>query len=258
MTGRVLSEAQREALREQGYVSLPGLMPAGMLAAMRRRIDELAALEGERAGSEFKPEPGALRLANCVDKGEVFREAIVMPAVLEAVAEVLGPRFKLSSLNVRTALPMNGVDQPLHRDMGALPDARGFWVCNCIWMLDDFTADNGPTRAVPGSHRLRDLPADPQARHPREVHLTGSAGTVVVMNAHLWHGGLANRTALPRAALHSFYCRADKPQQQYQKRLLRQETQAALSPQLRGLLALDDAENDRLSADVALTSGFLK
>ncbi|MBL8386458.1 MAG: phytanoyl-CoA dioxygenase family protein [Burkholderiales bacterium] len=256
--GRFLSGAQRAALREQGYVCLPGLMPAAMLDAMRRRVEALAALEGERAGSEFKPEPGALRLANCVDKGEVFREAIVLPAVLEAVAEVLGPHFKLSSLNVRTALPMNGIDQPLHRDMGAVPDAQGDWVCNCIWMLDDFTADNGPTRAVPGSHRLRDLPADPRARHPDEVHITGSAGTVVVMNAHLWHGGLANRTARPRAALHSFFCRADKPQQQYQKRLLRPETQAALSPQLRRLLALDDPENDRMSADVAVTSGFLK
>jgi ectoine hydroxylase-related dioxygenase (phytanoyl-CoA dioxygenase family) len=78
------------------------------------------------------------------------------------------------------------------------------------------------------------------------------------MNAHLWHGGTANRTARPRTAVHAFYCRRDRPQQQYQKQLLRPEVQAALSAELRHLLALDDADNDRLSATVAVRSGFLK
>jgi hypothetical protein len=39
---------------------------------------------------------------------------------------------------------------------------------------------------------------------------------VVVMNAHLWHGGTANRADRPRLAMHSFYCRRDLPEQQYQ------------------------------------------
>jgi ectoine hydroxylase-related dioxygenase (phytanoyl-CoA dioxygenase family) len=78
------------------------------------------------------------------------------------------------------------------------------------------------------------------------------------MNAHLWHGGTANRTGSPRTALHAFYCRRDKPQQQYQKKLLRPEVQRELSPHLRHLLALDDPLNDQLSADAAERSGFLK
>ena len=88
--------------------------------------------------------------------------------------------------------------------------------------------------------------------------LTGKAGSVAVMNAHMWHGGTANRTASPRLAMHAFYCRRDKPQQQYQKQLLRPEVQAALSADLRDLLALDDPLNDELSANVVTRSGFLK
>jgi ectoine hydroxylase-related dioxygenase (phytanoyl-CoA dioxygenase family) len=78
------------------------------------------------------------------------------------------------------------------------------------------------------------------------------------MNAHMWHGGTANRSPKPRLAMHAFYCRRDKPQQQYQKQLLRQEVQASLTGDLRDLLALDDPLNDVLSAAVTVKSGFLK
>src|SRR5262249_33996432 len=187
---------------------------------------------------------------------------IAMPRLLKYVRHVLGPAIKLSSLNVRSVNPHGAGGQPLHADMAAVADERGYWVCNTVWMLDDFTAENGALRAVPGSHRWGRLPqqalADPAAPHPDEVLITGRAGTVVVMNAHLWHGGTANRTAAPRTAVHAFYCRRDKPQQQHQKQLLRPEVQRALSPELRRLLALDDPLNDQLSAAVALRSGFLK
>ena len=77
------------------------------------------------------------------------------------------------------------------------------------------------------------------------------------MNAHTWHGGLDNRTQGHRTALHAFYCRRDQPQQQYQKKLLRPAVQAALSPELRDLLALDDSQNDELANSDIPRSGFL-
>jgi ectoine hydroxylase-related dioxygenase (phytanoyl-CoA dioxygenase family) len=89
------------------------------------------------------------------------------------------------------------------------------------------------------------------------VLVTGKAGSVVVMNTHAWHGATANRTAKPRRALHSFYCRRDQPQQQYQKKLLSAEVQAGLSAEVRRLLALDEpysAEAEALSG----RSGFLR
>jgi Phytanoyl-CoA dioxygenase (PhyH) len=258
----MLTDEHKRRLDEDGYVVLEGVTGGGLLEELRDRILELFVSEGAQAGSEFRTEAHAHRLANLVDKGEVFRRAIAAPAVLGGVKHVLGPAMKLSSLNARSADPHGDAGQPLHVDMAAIPDARGYWVCNTIWMLDDFTLDNGATRLIPGSHkwgkRPQDVLADPGAPHPDEILLTGPAGGVVVMNAHLWHGGTANRTARPRLAMHAFYCRRDKPQQQYQKRLLRPEVQAALTPELRDLLAIDDPENDALSANVEVRSGFLK
>src|SRR4051794_15969038 len=123
-----LTQADRRCLDEQGYLVLAGFMSGDLLAELRRRVDELYAVEGEDAGSEFKPEPGCRRLANLADKGEVFRRLIVLPGVLECVRHVLGEAIKLSSLNARSVPPGAGA-QPLHVDMAALPDEKGYWVC---------------------------------------------------------------------------------------------------------------------------------
>jgi len=258
----MLSAQQLADLDRDGFLVLPELLPPSRVEALRSRIEELFEVEGENAGAEFKKEAGARRLANCVDKGEVFEQAIQIPEMLEAKAHILGPAFKLSSLNVRSTNPMSEADQPLHVDMNAIADEQGYWVANTIFMLDDFTPDNGATRVVPGSHKWGQRPQEQMpdrfAAHPAQILVTGKAGTIVICNAHTWHGGTANRTHGHRRAMHAFFCRSDKPQQQYHKRLLRAETQARLSPELRKLLALDDPLNDALSADVAVTSGFLK
>lgn len=257
-----LSNVECHQLDHSGFVVLPDFIPSTLLQPLRERIAELFTEEGDQAGSEFKQEPGCRRLANLVDKGSIFHEVIAESRLLAYVEHVLGHEYKLSSLNARSADPETSVAQPLHADMGAIPDERGFWVCNTVWMLDAYTEANGALRCVPGSHQWGKLPQqamkDPVSHHPQEVLLTGKAGTVVVMNAHLWHGGMANKTAHPRLALHAFYVRRDKPQQQYQKQLVRPEVQNAFGERLRWLLALDDPLNDKLSANPEVRSGFLK
>ena len=63
---------------------------------------------------------------------------------------------------------------------------------------------------------------------------------------------------MSQPASHAPDCRRDKPQQQYQKQLLRSDVQGRLSPEAREILALDDPLNDQLSAAVSVRSGFLK
>src|SRR6478736_6484052 len=98
------ANTQRQ-LDERGYVVLECAMGEELLGQLRTRVLELFEEEGDRAGHEFRTEEHAHRLANLVDKGEVFRRAIVLPRVLEGVRHVLGPDIKLSSLNARSADP---------------------------------------------------------------------------------------------------------------------------------------------------------
>lgn len=264
-----LGAAERARLDEDGYLVVPGALRPAELAAIRSRVDELIVAEGERAGLEAHQEAGTDRLANLVDKGPVFDACWTHPVQLAAVAHVLfrplslgapggagsgdpGPRerdgpadadgFKLSSLNARSARPGQGL-QALHADWPVAVPPGAYEACNSIWLLDDFREDNGATRVVPGSHRSGALPAerlaDPMAPHPDEVLLVAPAGTCVVFNSHLWHGGTENRTAEPRRAIHGFFVRRPHPQQTSQRRFLRAETRARLSSAERILLDVE-------------------
>ncbi len=129
-----MTDGERRQLDEQGFVVLERCMGGDLLRELRERIHEIFDVERDRAGSEFRTEAHAQRLANLVDKGEVFRRAIVLPRVVECVRHVLGPQVKLSSLNARSADPNGDVPQPLHVDMSAIPDEQGYWVCNSVWI----------------------------------------------------------------------------------------------------------------------------
>jgi ectoine hydroxylase-related dioxygenase (phytanoyl-CoA dioxygenase family) len=227
-----------DRLDRDGYVALPGVLSADQLAAIRSRLAELLTAEGDQAGLEVHQEAGADRLADLTNKGSMFQACFTDPRMLACIAHVLGD-FKLSSLNFRAALPGHG-HQPLHADWGGPVPSGGYQVCNSIWLLDDFTADNGATRVVPGSHRYsrpaREALSDPAAAHPDEVQLIASAGTVVVFNSHLWHGGTLNRSDRPRRALHSYFTRRANGQQLDQKKYMRPEILARLSPAARFIL----------------------
>src|SRR5712671_3668730 len=169
-----MTDDEKRRLDTDGYLVLEKLMDDALLEQVRVRVEQLFEQEGDSAGSEFKQEPHSRRLANLVDKGEIFERIIQTPRVLECMEHVLGPRFKLSSLNVRSTNPHSEADQPLHADSGAIADELGYSVCNSVWLLDDFTEENGATRMVPGSHRWRQLP-EPEfyARHPAQQLVLG-------------------------------------------------------------------------------------
>ena len=238
-----LTQQERDQLDDQGFLPLSGILTPDQLGSLRVRLDELLQAEGDLAGTEFRQEAGTERLSDLVNKGAVFDISFTHPRVLAGIAQVLRADFKLSSLNYRAALPGQG-HQALHTDWSEPVPAGEFRVCNSIWLLDDFTADNGPTRVVPGSHLRGSLPKDemrdPAAPHPDEVTLLAPAGTVVIFNSHLWHGGTLNRTAMRRRALHAYFCRRSERQQVDQQQFARAETRARLTPAARYVLGLDE------------------
>ncbi|MEP6984109.1 MAG: phytanoyl-CoA dioxygenase family protein [Chloroflexota bacterium] len=239
VTDTTLSQAEKDQLDRDGYLPLANILSAGQIAQMSKRTDEMIAEEGEGAGKEVHQEAGATRLSDLVNKDPIFEICFTHPRVLAAISHVLGGNLKLSSLNYRAALPGYGL-QGLHADWGGAVEPGDYYVCNSIWLLDDFTESNGATRIIPGSQRSgkvpRDVMSDPSQSHPDEILLTAPAGTVVIFNSHTWHGGTLNRTDKPRRAMHSYFTRRDQTQQLDQKAFIRPDTYERLSSAARFIL----------------------
>ena len=232
VTGDTLTDEEKHFLDENGYLPLSNILTQDQIEAARTRLQQLLEAEGDEAGKEVHQEHGTDRLADLINKGEIFDVTYTHPRVLAGIAHVLGGDLKLSSLNARFAKPGEGL-QGLHADWGRLDNAGQFQVCNSIWLLDDFTETNGATRVVPGSHRFgtrvpSDDMADTTATHPDEKLILGPAGTVVIFNSHAWHGGTRNQTEKPRRAMHAYYCRRHHEQQLDQVKYLRDGTRARL------------------------------
>lgn len=189
-----------ERLDRDGYVVVEGALDAAWVAELRAAFD---AAPEQRSGTQHVAiDDGTLE----PDAWERLRSH---PAVLGAAEHLVAPAFHVRDLHGRNPLPGFG-QQGLHADWQPLPAGAPFVVVTAIFMLDDFTEDNGPTRVVPGSHLTRRaVPkslAQPLARHPEERLVVGRAGSALVMNGHLWHSGTENRSSGPRRAVQMVVC----------------------------------------------------
>lgn len=231
----MLTQEEIEFLEENGFLNLGQLLSAEQVKQINDRLAEIQKNEGEKAGAELADskyirhpkEEGADRLADLVNKGQVFDIFYTHPRVLAGIEAVLGHEYKLSSLNYRAAKPQKG-HQKLHVDYKNAVANGAYKVCNSIWLLDDFTEKNGSTRIVPKTHKSSVLPddamADTNEKHPDEIRIIAPAGSVFIFNSHVWHGGTTNFTDKDRRSIHSYFCASDQPQQIDQKRYITQET----------------------------------
>lgn len=237
--GTLLDRETTRQLDDNGFVVLPGFMPTQQVEDVRTHLQDLLTAEGDRAGTEVNKEPGTERVSDLINKGQIFDTCFTHPLLLAAVHHILG-EFKLSSLSSRMPLPNHG-HQALHADWSGEPPVPGnYQVFNSIWLLDDFTHDNGATRVVRGSHLRGKAPADEmpdtKAPHPDEELVLAPAGSLVLFNGHLWHGGTQNQSGKRRRALHAYFTRRTNPQQLDQAAFIRAETQDRLSAAARFVL----------------------
>ena len=252
---------QRRMFDEDGYFVVEDFFSPSEVEEMRSEFDRLRSIEGEFGGHEVHIEPGAPRLSNLFNKSPAFDRCLSCRPTLAAAAYLLG-EIRVYSLNARNPLKGEG-QQPLHSDVPRVTPTD--WrVVNSMVMLDDMTPTNGPTRVVPGSHNwtpinvpdsnmaevervvarpedAADIPKDPYAPHPKEVRLTGRAGSVAVINGHIWHGGTRNESGASRRVLHLAIGRRDLPPQLNEREHLTPDLYARTNPSQKFLLDIEDA-----------------
>ena len=169
-----------------------------------------------------------------INKGAIFRDIVLHPAADRLTAALLGADWVLSAYDSSIVRP-EGPAQALHTDQWWMPRPqqrnqrqrppgdirRGEFhgqdegapdrliapavSCTAAWTLTPFTAENGATRVVPGSHLSGEQP-DPARDYDNEaVSIEAPAGALVLWDARTWHGMGRNRSGEERVALYTVY-----------------------------------------------------
>ena len=220
-----------ETLDVDGYAILEGLLSPAEAASARAELTRLldAIPEGRNAFEGFKTR----RIYALFAKTRCLDGPATHPTVLGALDRVLG-HYQLSAPTGIEIGP-GEVRQSLHHDDGVYPLPRPHQevVANVMWALDDFTAANGATRVVPGSHRWIDERPDVNtATTLAEM----PAGSVMLYVGSVWHGGGANITERPRLGVAIEYVASWLRPQETQLLAVPQEVARELPERLQELL----------------------
>jgi ectoine hydroxylase-related dioxygenase (phytanoyl-CoA dioxygenase family) len=234
----MLSQAQVEQFWRDGYVVADDAVTTSQLAELRR---ELAGwVEASRAhkapfgpptidgrprfdmGEEHTPERPALRrVNNPSDISPAYRDVMQNAAMVDMVADLVGPDVKFHHCKINVKLPGSKTEVGYHQDFPYTPHTNDD-VVTALLMLDDMTEENGCLTVIPGSHRgpIYSLFDDgrfvgyidrqtTERMRPAQVCVTGKAGGACLMHTRLVHGSDANRSQRPRGLYICVYAAAD-------------------------------------------------
>jgi ectoine hydroxylase-related dioxygenase (phytanoyl-CoA dioxygenase family) len=248
---RDLDEA-RDDLAEHGYCLVAEALAPAELEAVRQRLVDVAAEEVAADTATIDSGGANQRVWQLLNRGRVFCELAAHPVALELMTGLLGghvpehvggltddlPNFLLGNLAANIAGP-GGKKQYLHADQVFVPTPWPAFplTASVMWMLDDFTEENGATRIIPGSHtRGRNPgPGDGEGIIPA----VAPAGTALVFDGRVWHGTGANVSDDRRHGILAYYSVPWLRQQENHTVSVSDEVVASMTPTLRRLIGFD-------------------
>lgn len=194
------------AMQADGALILEGVLDAAQRQALTDELQPF--IERTPMGNDDFTGRSTQRTGALVARTPRVRPLVTNARVLAAAQAFLAPYTEKVILHLTQTIyihPGQGA-QVLHRDRLAwgthLPSSIEPQF-NTIWALTDFTAENGATRVVPGSHRWDSKHrAEPEEITQAEM----SAGSVLLYSGSVLHSGGENRSDAARLGLNITYC----------------------------------------------------
>jgi len=208
-----LTEAQRAAFREYGYLVFERVLSSDDLADVRAASERLQSERRRRGGDD--------RLAiinNVAFMDHVFLRLARHPFMLGVVSDLIGPNLRLQHAKLNWKPPTVGAGEVgWHQDYPFFPHTN-YDLVACMFVLDDATPDNGCMRVIPGSHlrgpvdhyqadgsfagRCTDpLDFEPHEQSGNVVDFIVPAGSMTVHHCTAIHSSYPNRSTTPRRGL---------------------------------------------------------
>ena len=199
-----------EILERDGCIVIENALDTEQLERLKKELrphfEETPNCTGDFYGHATK------RVSSLIAKSSLCQHMAIDPVVLAAMDEFLLRGCGQYQLNLTQAIQI-GPGEPqqiMHPDDPLFPYVHPGYeaMINCMWAVDEFTAENGATNVVPGSHKWERVGLIPE-RVPQPDEITQGimpAGSVLIYFGSLLHCGGANRTAKPRTGVVLSYC----------------------------------------------------
>ncbi len=203
--------AHARAIERDGYTIIPDFMDAVRLAEVHR---VLSFYLGSHTGRNPFEGHSTERVYTLVARGRVFWDIALDERVLALCDHFLLPGCLLTASQAICIRP-GEKPQDFHHDdtFYTVPRPRPMISFSTIAAVDAFSAENGGTQIIPGSHLWDDDWREKAASAPA-LTVTMPAGACVVFSGTLVHRGGANHSAAPRLAFSNQYCQPWARQQE--------------------------------------------
>lgn len=223
----MITSEQVRSYRDDGYILVPDLLEAGLVAAARAELDRL--LDGARGLTghddrydlepSHRPDDPRVRRIKSPHTLPVFDAICRHPSLLSVLEKLIGPSLRLHGSKINLKAPRLGSPIEWHQDWAAYPHTNEDVLAIGV-MLDDCELKNGPLLVIPGSHRDKIYSHHSDGRFcgaidPSEldlgkaIPLTGSAGSITFHHVRLVHGSALNESTKRRAMLFGEYAATD-------------------------------------------------
>lgn len=197
-------EAILKTLERDGYAIVPGVLAADAVVQLRRDLE--AAIEREAAyhGRTDYVDYGMVLV--CCTHARSFVDVLGDAAVMRIIERILG-EGSIVYAYTSSSMPPDGGNYSCRIHVDCPRMIPGYETnAGVMLLLDDFTAENGATWVLPGSHRTAEAPSE-QDFFARATRIIAPAGSAVYLNPRVWHAGGRNTTARWRHSITINMCR---------------------------------------------------
>jgi ectoine hydroxylase-related dioxygenase (phytanoyl-CoA dioxygenase family) len=197
-----IAEIIDEITNGQGYVLLPDLITTQEAAAARQFILELA--EQKRKADLLVAQENRERLYGLIYQSDIFAQMAQHETLFSIIEALIGENVILGGFSAHILHPGASsmgihVDYPYWAMTAPFPK-HPILELQVIWLMEDFTANNGAPLFAPGTQKLATKP-EPFKFASSATKITGKAGSAVISHGLCWHSTSENNSDRPRVSL---------------------------------------------------------
>lgn len=194
MQNDTVSQRVASELAEVGYSVVSGVVSPEFVARLAAATDEIVAVEA----AHFPPGHGQHGRVLCPPaSGGAFLELCGFDPLFAPIEALLGADSILYAMTTSVLEPGSaGPIDRYHVDLAA--DRPEGIALSALLLLDPFTAENGATEFLEGSHRWGDMPLDDSRAG---TIISAGAGDVCYFDPRIHHRTTMNRSAVARRAV---------------------------------------------------------